>query len=433
MSKTYRGNKFSIMRTISTVAALYFVLLSPAVQADVKLALPFTERMVLQRDMAIPVWGTADKGEKVTVEFAGQTKTASADADGGWTVTLAPLKASAEAGVLTVRGQNTLTLKDVLVGEVWLCSGQSNMEASIERLMGKNSGGRRTATFRSPEVKAAVVERCERELATTTPGIRLFRVGRERADSLKNAWRECNPEAMKNHPPYQGFSAAAYFFARELHAELKVPIGVIESAVGGSRIEAWTPAEAYADLPAFKTETASSPVTIDGVQPGKHFRAMIQPLAPFALRGVIWYQGESNVINNDGLRYADKMEALIRSWRRQWQQPDLPFYYVQLPRFDYTRRHKNNGLTAASLAWLARPRRWLCGYRTPAWRLPWTWGTQATFILPTSGTSGNVLPGWRWPGVTVGRTSFTPDRCIEGWRNAGTGSCSTSTMLEKAW
>lgn len=333
----------TLFRTIACAVAFAALcaLVQSAARADAKLALPFSDHMVLQRDMPVPVWGQADAGEQVTVEFADETRSTTADAQGKWAVKIGPFPASAEARILTVRGKNTLALKDVLTGDVWLCAGQSNMEASMERLMGKNVSARKAVKFSSPEIKAAVVERYEREVATTMPGIRLFRVARDNSDRAGHAWVPCNPEALRSHPPNQGFSATAYFYAKALHAELKIPIGVIQCAVGGTRIEAWMPPEAGPVADFAKSNEKN---------PGRHFRSMVQPLAPLALRGVIWYQGESNVIGGDGLSYAPKMEALIRSWRGLWRQPDLPFYFVQLPRYDYTKRYKDHGLTPESLA-----------------------------------------------------------------------------------
>ena len=314
-------------------------ILAATTRAEVTLALPFSDRMVLQRDLPVPVWGTADIGEVVTVEFGGQSQSTKADAAGKWSLKLEPLQANAEGRTFTVRGKNAITLSDVLVGEVWFCSGQSNMLVGLERI--------KLCVFNSQAEKERVLQRVDRELASSTLGIRLLLT----SGGKPNPWRECNPDALKNQgKEIQGFSAVAYFFGKVLRAELNVPIGLIEAAVGGTRIEEWTPPEAYAAVPGFKNDLATTPLTIDGVTPGKYFRALVRRILPFSVRGVIWYQGESNVLAaDDGKRYADKMRALIQSWRDDWSQPEMAFYFVQLPPMAYSKRHRQRVLTPEAL------------------------------------------------------------------------------------
>jgi len=304
--------------------------------AYVGLATPFGDHMVLQREMPVPVWGTADAGEQVSVSFARQTKTAVADKNGAWSVKLDPLEASATGRDLVVQGKDKLQLHDVLVGEVWVCSGQSNMGVSLDRIVLRSEAG---ATL-----KREAADRRDQALAAKTPEIRVFRSGTG-ADPRLGKWAVCGPEALKGDLPQMGFSAVGYFFSCELHAELKVPIGAVEAAVGGSHIETWMPPATYAALPAAsKTEATSQPKGL-----GTNYHEQVEPLEPMAVRGILWYQGEQNLMHDaNGPRYADKMEAMILSWRAAWKRPELPFYYVQLPQYTYTKKAPQND-TAESL------------------------------------------------------------------------------------
>jgi len=307
--------KQSIALGVASLSILCLLVTAPLMLGEVRLATCFSDNMVLQRDMPVPVWGTADSGERVTVEFAGQKKTTTADGSGNWMIKLDPLMASANPATFVAEGKNKIEFKNILVGEVWFCSGQSNMLASLERIL------------KTKELNASIVERINQELATTTPGIRLLRVGVNKVTKVRNTWTECNPEALKNEiKGPQGFSAVGYFFGKKLREELNVPIGLIESAVGGTVIETWSPPD------------------------GKNFVPYVKPLPPFAIRGIIWYQGESNVIAaNEGAKYADKMKELIEGWRNLWMRPELPFYYVQLPPMAYTKRNRPALLTTEAL------------------------------------------------------------------------------------
>lgn len=194
-------------------------------RADVKMASLFTDNMVLQRDAAIPVWGTADAGENVTVTFAGQSRSAVAGADGRWSVKLDPVKASAVPAELKVQGRNALALKNVLVGEVWVCSGQSNMEMSVDR---SNDAKAEIAAGNHPEIRGFVV----------TKGCAM-----EPRDAFAGAWQVCAPETVGK------WSAAGYFFGRELNAKLNVPVGLIMTYWGGTTAQAWTPIDKLAARP----------------------------------------------------------------------------------------------------------------------------------------------------------------------------------------
>ena len=290
------------------LAAVAVVLLvqSP-VRGDVKLPALFADHMVLQRELAVPVWGWADFGEKVTVSLADQTKTATADKDGKWTVRLDKLKAGGPY-TLTVKGTNTVAVKDVLVGEVWLCSGQSNMAMRV----------------------SGCVNAKEEAAAAKFPKIRMFRVAsggsaKPRRDTA-GTWQVCSPQTVG------GFSATAFFFGRELHKELSVPIGLINSSVGGTPIEAWTN---LADQKKMLARKEVAPYAKGAITRGAGglYNGKIVPLAPYGLRGAIWYQGERNSRFTGAYLYRYQLPTMIENWRRVWGQGDFPFLTVQLPDF----------------------------------------------------------------------------------------------------
>ena len=307
----------------------------------------FGDGMVLQRGKPVPVWGTAEAGVPVMVSFAGRTLKAMPDSTGQWKLTLPAMTASSEGRKLTVKSADTtLVFKDVLVGEVWLCSGQSNMEKPL----GEQRGQQPTENYRE-ELQAA-----------TFPKIRLFQIYKEKPSvthqkdlTIPTAWLPCSGEALeKTH-----FSAVGYFFARELYQKLKVPVGIIHSSWGGTRIEVWTPPEGFASVPSLKDFAAAATVpggSFNGTRLGTHYNGMIAPVIPFALRGVLWYQGESNVMNEDGLLYADKMKALINGWRAAWNEGGLPFYWVQLAPYTYSLRNdgRPHSVESLPLVWEAQ-------------------------------------------------------------------------------
>lgn len=249
--------------------------------AEVKLPKILGDNMVLQRDKPITVWGWADPGEKVEVSFAGEKVSAEADAQGNWKLVLKAREANANAQELKV---NDKILKNILIGDVWLGSGQSNMEWRL------------TSTENPKEAVAAA----------KYPNIRLFHVKKVQNNEAQNdlvpvsTWRECSPESIP------AFSATLYYFGRKLHTELNVPIGLINSSWGGSPIEPWL------------------------ANKGKMYNAMIAPVHNFALKGFTWYQGETNVIQKNGLKYHDKKKELIEGWREKWNDQTLSFYYVQI-------------------------------------------------------------------------------------------------------
>jgi sialate O-acetylesterase len=330
---------FSVLILWSAQAAL----------ADVRMPAIFGSHMVLQRDMPVPVWGWADAGEEVTVTFQSQKKSTKADPDGKWSVKLDPLNIGLPAS-LVVNGRNQLAFDDVLVGDVWVCSGQSNMEWSI-------------AAAIDPDLEA---------LASKNEKLRLFHLMKAASTTPKTdcvgKWAVSGPNDVN------AFSAVAFFFGRQLQQTLDVPIGLINTSWGGTRAEAWTSAEGMASRGEFKPiiewwEKAEKEYpqkkaaydeamekwkkeSADAKAEGKKgppqpqapmdpsatphrqtnlYNAMIAPIVPYGIKGAIWYQGESNAGRAE--QYRTLMAALIKSWRDAWKQGNFPFYQVQLANF----------------------------------------------------------------------------------------------------
>jgi sialate O-acetylesterase len=298
------------------------LLVAAAFAADQRLTLPTVigSDMVLQREMPVPIWGWAAPGTSVTVRFADQEKSAKAGADGRWEVRLDALKTSDKPGAMVIAGGETITLTNILVGEVWFCSGQSNMEKPV----GEQRGQKPVFNY-------------EQELASANyPQIRFYKAERSRAfapaKDVKGAWSVCSSNSLEQTK----FSAAAYFFGREIYKDLKIPIGLVESSWGGTRIEPWTPQEGFGMVPSLAEFTRILSGTNRPAGASTLYSGMVAPLVPFAICGALWYQGESNLMDvNDGLRYADKMKALVLGWRRMWRQGDFPFYYVQIAPYCY--------------------------------------------------------------------------------------------------
>ena len=324
----------------------------PRAAAEVKLASLFSDHAVLQRGQPVPVWGTAEAGEEVTVEFAGQKQTTKTGADGKWKVALTPLK-EAESLTLTVKGKNTVTVNDVAVGEVWVNSGQSNMAFMLTR---DANGAAATA-------------------AAADPQLRFFAVGGNTSDTpladVKGSkWVVSAPETAAR------FSAVGYYFARELRKTLKVPVGMLGTSVGGTPAEAWTSGPALDAHPELRKELTAAHEAALAIYPkalanfektaetrlaewkiatekakaagqpgprkpappidpakGTHrpsclFNAMVAPLQPYAIRGAIWYQGESN--SGRAAQYRTLFPAMIADWRKGWGQGEFPFFFVQI-------------------------------------------------------------------------------------------------------
>lgn len=302
------------------------------VAAELRLGDPFTDHAVLQQGVTVPVWGTAAAGDKVTVRFDGQTESTIATKDGSWRVELAALEANRAGRRMTVEsGDQRREIADLLVGEVWYASGQSNMQMNLAACAGK-----------IPQLRKYVD-------ADATSGIRFLRI--DAADSPQPLARLSKPVTWQLDRPdlRQKQSAVAYFFAFRLCEQLGVPVGIVEGSWGGKPIEGFIPRAE------FQTRDLLRPILNLALQdkldklaalkggvvirntagmPGQIYNARVAPIAPFALRGFLWYQGESNAGRGEDPRnYRYKMDALASGWRRAWGQSDLPFYFVQLPAF----------------------------------------------------------------------------------------------------
>lgn len=346
-----------IQRTTALLLCTIFVSFATSAFADVRLPGFFGDHMVLQQEKPIRIWGWADAGEQVTVSFGDATVQATTGADGKWTTELPAIKASKEPRELIVKGNNDLRLKDVLVGEVWLCGGQSNMEWNVQRSLNAKD-----------EIAAA-----------NYPLIRHMKVARRQStvplDDIDSEWQICSPQTVAN------FTACGYFMARHLLTELDVPIGLVNSSWGGTRVEPWTPPVGFESVPSQRATYDSVMLRTPGTEkynsvlgkyvrdteawlkasrsalaqgdqievaptfptsiapyknrqdPTQLYNGMIHGLVGYTIRGAIWYQGEAN--RADGMAYLDKKKALIGGWRKLWGQGDFPFYYVQIAPFKY--------------------------------------------------------------------------------------------------
>jgi len=302
-----------------------------AANAQVSLPKIIGNDMVLQCKQPVPIWGNAKAGEEVVVAFNKQQKKTTADNNGNWKVILDAMQPSATPEKLFIKtAASTIVLKNILVGEVWLCSGQSNMEYTMR----KNSKVTMPGSIKNWPVN---------ELETAhNINIRIFLVDRKKMkpDSTHSGWDIAADSALRS------FSAVGYFFAKKMYEALHVPIGIIASSIPGSRIEPWVTEEAMTALPFFQDQPDSTH-KIDG-EPGKFYSTMIAPLAPFALKGFLWYQGESNCFLGERLQYTYKMQALINQWRKIWNNNALPFYYVQIAPYAYSKQKGKVSYTTES-------------------------------------------------------------------------------------
>ena len=357
-----RRSGLSVAIGLAVMALAMAGALPGTTRAEVRLPHVFSSHMVLQQDQPVLIWGWAQPGETVRVALANLHQQVTANDRGEWKAKLPALKAGGPH-VLLVNGSNSVRCEDVMIGEVWLCSGQSNMEMGVGV---------------SKDAKAEIA-------AAHHPGIRLLKVGKswkpEPQNDIEGAWKVCSPQTIAEGG-WGGFSACAYYFGRELHQKLGVTIGLIDSSWGGTRIESWTPPEGFAAVPALQTQyeqvqlgdprtqlhqqrleqflqvvgrwmasarqaltdrqlVPAMPVYPEELLPPRDlqhptalYNGQIHPLHPYPLRGAIWYQGESNA--TEGKLYTERMKALIRGWRQVWGQGDFPFYFVQIAPFTYS-------------------------------------------------------------------------------------------------
>jgi sialate O-acetylesterase len=331
-----------------------------------KLWLPsvFSDHMVMQRDLPLPVWGSATPAATVNVKIAGQSVTATADAQGHWRTAISALPAGGPFTLQVTGAGTTLTVADVLVGEVWLCSGQSNMDFTLASTAKRSFAGvtdwqQEVAAANHPQLRMFTAEWTMRELPQR---------------EVAGKWAVCNPETAAD------FSAVAYYFGRSIQQQLKVPVGLVTCAYGASTIEAWIREETLQAHPQFagllqefgkqrttfrdnpklledygkqlaKAKAGRPPKNPDPVQdqhnPFVLHNGMIAPVAPYAIRGAIWYQGESN--GNTRQLYPALQQTLIEDWRALWKKPELPFYFVQLAAYKAPPTDPNSGSQLAEM------------------------------------------------------------------------------------
>lgn len=332
------------------------VLMPTSLLANVKVPHIFTDNMVIQRDKPVNVWGWADAGESVEVIFGQSKASAKADKDGKWMVTLSPVVTGGPYS-MTIKGKNTINIGNILVGEVWVCSGQSNMEMGITQ-----------------------IDNSRQEIMSANyPEIRLFLIPKKTSwkpeDDVNAEWKVCTPENIVLGG-WGGFSSVAFFFGRAIYKELNIPVGLIETAWGGTNIMPWTPPEGFRTEPEF-SGIAAKKAEADSIylnkyslavtnmkkwavteeenlrkgkkttpapqwpvhpsdkssEPSALYNAMVHPIINYPVRGAIWYQGEAD--RGDGMLYFKKMKVLVNGWRTVWHDNTMPFYYVQLAPFKY--------------------------------------------------------------------------------------------------
>ncbi len=339
-----------MVRTRRAAVMLFAALVCCGAAAFAEVSLPgiFADHMVLQRGMEAPVWGAASPGERVTVTIGGAAKSATADPGGKWSLRLDPMEAGGPYEMTVAGADGALRFADVMVGDVWLCSGQSNMQFTIGRM----GGGGDIGDTRLPAVRMVTIrrERSETPLDDFPGGVQ--------------EWVVCSPETAAD------LSAAAFFFGRDLHGEFGVPVGLINASRGGTQAEDWTPRgtlgahpllspilvrreEMLADYPraraeferrneAWKKAEAEGRTDVErpwaprGASrsdfPSVIYNAVIHPMIPFGIRGAVWYQGESNT--QRGYQYRTLLKAMIRSWRDAWGQGTFPFIVIQLANWE---------------------------------------------------------------------------------------------------
>lgn len=323
------NNYFRIKRS---TALLLFLFIFQNGFAAIRLPNTISSNMVLQQNNHATLWGWASPAEKIFVTTSWNNKTDSVVADGNahWKIKI-PTSTAGGPYTITLKGQNTITLKNILLGEVWVCSGQSNMEwSSYQKLQ-------------------QILDELPH---SDNNNIRLFQVNKSTAtfpqDNIEGQWQVCGPESLK------GFSAVGYFFAKELQKKLNVPVGIINSSWGGTPAETWTPAEVVAsNNELLKSAEEKKPTPWWPVLPGYAYNAMIYPLTNITIAGAIWYQGESNTATYSS--YQTLFSSMINSWRTAWK-IDFPFYFVQIAPYTYGSNNEGNLLREQQTKTLSTPK-----------------------------------------------------------------------------
>lgn len=339
-------------------------------QAQIRLPKVLTDNMVLQQGKQVKIWGEAAPESKVTVQFMKQKKQTSADALGRWEVSLDPMTAEKTPQQLTIKaGKDKVTLSNILVGEVWLASGQSNMEYSMNNHP------------KHPKPKRGDKEYLFKAYSSAdNPLIRLLHVRKQLTDTLpSDGWKTLTQESLAP------VSAAGYFFADHLTKELDVPVGIISSAWGGTPIEHWVPQEALEDSPIFGEMVSFN--KLNGVEIAVRYDKMIAPLAPFAMKGILWYQGEQNLVQGDLSIYTEKQKLLIQSWRDKWDDQSLSFHYVQLAPHTYSTRRND----VIAKTWEALPMFWQA--QEACLEIP---GTGMAVITDLIDKPSEIHPSYKW-------------------------------------
>jgi sialate O-acetylesterase len=314
-------------RSLSLFMTLLIVLVisSDSLFAEVKLPAIFCDNMVLQQQTEAAIWGTASNNAsvKITTSWNKKNYTARAGSDGKWKVSVAT-PAAGGPYELTISEVKTIRLTNVMIGEVWVCSGQSNMEMPVKGYMSQ-----------------PVLGSNETIATSSNPAIRLFTVKKASSlqplDDVTGTWKTCEPENVSE------FSATAYYFGLMLNRALKVPVGLINTSWGGTRIEPWMSEAGLKNFDFVKLPDKNQQGTINVQTPTVLFNAMINPLVGYGIRGAIWYQGESN--RNEAGQYEKLLPGMVENWRSVWGVGEFPFYYVQIAPYDYG----TSGLSSAYL------------------------------------------------------------------------------------
>ncbi|MBQ9361883.1 MAG: hypothetical protein IJT97_00505 [Bacteroidaceae bacterium] len=306
-----KKSKTQNLKNLRNHLFLFLLVFSTVASAQLKLAEVFTDNMVLQCEKPVKVWGRAAPNVSVAVKFAGQTVKGMSDAEGKFMLQLKPLKANSRPQVLTVSSRRERQMvRNVLVGEVWLCGGQSNMEFNMGPVWRGGSVNKVDKPAKGPDVMAEDLAYIRNAAGTVHPLVRSLLIEKTLdTDTLPTyGWKGVDARSI------EPLSAVAYYFARHLSDSLNVPVGVIVSCWGGSDIQGWTGPN------------------------GARYQHMIQPMAPFTMRGFLWYQGESNLLRGQTKSYESLQTRLVENWRSTWNDQALPFYFVQLAPYNYSPR-----------------------------------------------------------------------------------------------